>query len=403
MNKLLYLLPIILLLTGCTTPKPALTSQAVLETWTTTNQEVIIESTNSNNFEKILFNTWDIILEEKVSILLYDYNSSNLLSLNDKSVSNFIPEWYRVLWEYDDFPEYLILQKDLTLYSYTISDWATQEIETSSIDEKNNITVYPSISESNEFYIHIVNWYIVDWMLSYQSKETLEYFYDAKTNIAEPRKVKPTINIYDNLLYYLHDSSWEIYDSANDIFFSWVQWQWKSIPIKRYNHKNHSTQLIFDVSRDSEAEKRRFPHFSYSHWNFVITESTIWSWSSTKVLSIPSSNTENMKEFVVSNTLPVDIVWWEWIFTQEDKTFIVWWWDITLLLENNLQPPILLEFHNRAKFVDTHSISQYKNLLLYKRDGYIKMIDIDSWAVNTIKLQEVNRISEYTRSILLSK
>lgn len=393
MNKSLFLLPILIILTGCSIKKP----KPLFQNHTNTT---IVKKQDIESFNKIPYTTWDITFEENISLLVYNYNDSSLLSLNNKTTSLLLPEWYRILGQYDDFPEYLILKKELNLYSYTISDWTINQILIDTLDEKNNVTVYPSISEKDKFYIHVVDWYLVDGMLSYQSKETKEYFYDAETNIATARKSSPVKDVYDNLLYYLHDSSWEIYDSESDIFYSWEQWLWRFAPIKKYTYKNHSTELVFDIPRDSSIDWNKFPHLKYHNWVFVVTDSIWFGTQEVMVYTIPTSQNRIIKEYKVSNILPSNILWWKWIYKKENSTYILWLWEVLLILKENSENPILLEQYNGITFSSSHYTSVHDKKLILKEDWHIQLIDLESWVKNMIGIKWFNKNNH---TVLISK
>jgi hypothetical protein len=260
--------------------------------------------------------------------------------------------------------------------------------------------VYPSISEKDKFYIHVVNWYLVDGMLSYQSKETKEYFYNAKINNATFRKSSPVADMYDNLLYYLHDSSWEIYDSANKIFYSWEQWLWRFAPIHTYNYKDHSTELVFDIPRDSSVDWNKFPHLKYHNWEFIVTDS-VWFWTEeVMVYTIPTSQNGIIEDTQLSHILPSNILWWKWIYKKGNITYILWLWEALLILEENSEYPIVLKQYNGNTFSSSHYTSVYDKKLILKEDWYIQLVDIESWVKSMI---EIEWFSKNSRSVLIRK
>ncbi|MBD3360388.1 hypothetical protein GF366_01145, partial [Candidatus Peregrinibacteria bacterium] len=138
----------------------------------------------------------------------------SLVDFENGNEIDFIPEGYEVVdqhsYSYDNFPFYLILQKENNLYSYNVEAQNLKEISNLEVKDSEKVRVYPSISEKKGFFLEI-NEYGPDEEFGMGLPSpiaTYSYFYNASSN-----ELLNADNIdYDECL---------VYDSKYDRFFAW--------------------------------------------------------------------------------------------------------------------------------------------------------------------------------------
>ncbi|MBU1178396.1 hypothetical protein KJ903_04240 [Patescibacteria group bacterium] len=129
---------------------------------------------------------------------------------------DLIPAGYEIAsqYSYNPFPSYIILQKDSSLFAYSLEDKAINKISLEPLKSSELISLDHSISEPSKFYLEISDTEEELGMYGYKVVGSRKYFLDASSNQVKAADDLKLPGVGD--FFGCHQ-----YDSKYDRFFVW--------------------------------------------------------------------------------------------------------------------------------------------------------------------------------------
>ncbi|MFH2105369.1 MAG: hypothetical protein ABII72_03995 [Parcubacteria group bacterium] len=142
-----------------------------------------------------------------------EYSFINVATDENKDL---IPAGYEIAsqYSYNPFPSYIILQKDDSLFTYSLEDEAINKISLEPLKSSEKISLDHSISEPSKFYLEISDTEEELGMYGYKVVGSRKYFLDASSNQVKAADDLKLPGVGD--FFGCHQ-----YDSKYDRFFVW--------------------------------------------------------------------------------------------------------------------------------------------------------------------------------------
>lgn len=346
-----------------------------------TNQNTTTQKTSpTNTNQKSDTSSKKTQTKSEPHLLLDTQGNYQLVNLtNGNKQTNIIPKDYQDVgrFNYNQFPEYLILQRDNNLYHYHIKTDSIKQIRNLTVKQKESGNVFPSISEKGKFLISLG---------SYSSNHTnapdqvRRIVYDAENNEIE-RRIKNVRNL-----------DCAKYDSKYNQIYTWCGLNAaNSLPIAKEDLDGSNREEIATLS-DYGLDQSNIQKISvYYHDNSFIAFNRE-DFSKLDVISIDNNNTKT-KNFQVSskiqnklkNLTPNTAAFSQ--INNDESIFLIGGYDnIALLKSSNgkiKQVKLIKENNPTPRAIFTHKEKAY---YISKKDKVIKVIDLE-------KLKVTNSIS----------
>lgn len=319
----------------------------------------------------------------------------SLVNVQSGETKTFIPSGYTIInqHEYDQFPKYLILQKDNDLFAYNLENNLSNSIFGSFNDLKlkknEQARIYPSITEKDKFFV-VINEYNRNeepGMGLPTPLHTRSYTFDASTN-----KLVSVSN--------LDSSGCEEYDSKNQRFFTWPCGE----------GIGYSTPLsISDMTGKKQREVITQEEFGLTKDNigpvavkyenglfFAQKKGTI-----DKVVVLDPQLANPTKEtYVVNDAVKTQITEaypYSTTIAKDKNTIIIGGNNFILLLRFDSNKQIIQSTYIPDKEIYANFIFAYNGKLYYQAKDNIRVVNLDTWQVEesipSTRSEEITLIS----------
>jgi len=231
----------------------------------------------------------------------------SLVNLANGEAQDFLPSKYIIIdqHKYPTLPEYLILSKDNSLYSYLVAE-KTFTIIDISLKDSEITKVYPSISEKDKFYFEIFDTIktVPGMHGDRKAVSRTEYFYDAKNNKLE--MTAEDIGLPFNELFF---SGCYEYDSKYSRLFSWPCGEGigNSIPLETYDLvKNESEEIVSLDEFSIKDNQKGFVSVTYNNGQFLMIPKNIKHFFEIMVVRPTKEITKH--KFTITEKVRTDII-----------------------------------------------------------------------------------------------
>lgn len=303
----------------------------------------------------------------------------SLVDVQTGETRTFIPTGYTVVdqHEYDQFPKYLILQKDNDLFAYNLENNLSNSIFGSFDDLKlkknEQARIYPSITEKDKFFI-VINEYDPNeeaGMGLPPPLHTGSYTFDASTN-----KLVSVSN--------LDSSGCEEYDSKNQRFFTWPCGE----------GIGYSTPLsISDMTGKKQREVITQEEFGLTNFDIGTVELTYVNGMFfaqkkgviDKVVVLDPQLANLTKEtYVVNDAVKsqiTEVYPYSTTIAKDKNTIIIGGNNFILLLRFDSDKQITQSTYIPDKEIYANFIFAYNGKLYYQAKDNIRVVNLDTWQV----------------------
>lgn len=316
--------------------------------------------------------------------------SYSLKNIDSSEKKEFIPSGYKIIYwyQYDTYPDYLILQKDNQLFSYVVNSQKILKISDENSDLKQNEEVFvePSITEKNKFFIEI-NKYDPNeepGLGSPSPISTRSYFFDAKTNTITPATNVNAINL----------RSCHKYDSKYERFFSWPcgEGVGSQVPLSITDVNGKNAQEIVTMEDFNMRDYySKVTYLNYNNGLFLISDSDL-----TKILVVdPKMQNPQKTIYTVDNAVSSKVdeayTYSKWIDT-DNKTIVFGGSDFILFFKYNAQNQITEMKYFPDEAIYANFIFPYDGKIIYQSKNDLKIINLATWDVEkTIPLDRTRQ------------
>ena len=304
-------------------------------------------------------------------------STSTLVDLTSGQSKAFVPQGYEIVdqYRYDQFPQYIILQKGGNLFSYDPVDNITNGIFAVFNDTKIKTTevptIYPSRTERDKFFI-IIN----------------EFGPDAEGLEATPVRTRSyTFDASINKLMQVANPEFEgcaEYDSLNQRFFSWPCGEGigHSIPLSITNMTGKKQKEVigleeFGLTKDqvgiASVHYRDGLFFAQSKGSVA------------KIVVLDPRMPDPLKETYLTNTDVLSQIKESYPYSttisKETNTIVIGSDDFILLLRFDANHRIIQASYIPDKNIYANIIVSYNRRLYYQAIDNIRVINLDTWRI----------------------
>lgn len=272
-------------------------------------------------------------------------------------------------------PSYLILQKDGSLFSYSIDSLVMNNLFGSmdlNLKQDEVTSVYTSISEKDKFFIEINKGYTTEGMGNFVISSTRSYFFDASTN-----KLVQTSNLkFDGCSQY---------DSKYNRFFAWRCGEGigNAIPLYTTDLEGNITQEIVssqDFSLPKEQEE--MVNVAYSNGLFIMSEKNKLS---TNIVAIDSKYPTPVKTiYKLSDKVKSqlrEVSTYSATIDNNNKTIAIGGDDYILLMKYDDSKVVTEAKYLPDNEIYANFIFPYAGKLYYQSKEFLRTINLINWTI----------------------
>ena len=293
--------------------------------------------------------------------------------------SSFIPSGYKISnqHEYDPFSQYLILQKDSRLFSYSVRNNIINSMGLI-LENDEIVRVRPSMTEPDKFFIEIYERREVpEGMFGYVVIGTRSYTFNASAN-----SVVKVGNVEVDAYGVCYN-----YDSKNSRFFSWRcgEGMGSSTPlvIRSLNGDFQRDVLTSSDFGVDAVESIGIATIEYNDGVFIAMKRQSLTEGDNRIVVVDPSNYNPMKtSYALDST--IDIPVYSMAMSKASNTFIIGGSDsIALLRYNDSTQSITDKEFIPDSGITANFIFTYNNKAYYQspQAGVIRVGDLNTWQI----------------------